>query len=460
MASLNNLLNIPDASRINKKGSSLEDYTLPLSAYQGYDTRSRLGASVGRALGGVVEEKVSQMEQNALRKKRLQQMQDSAGALRGIIPEEQIPAFLQLAYEQPALAKVILDNTLKQMGSPDYNSMLLTQEGEDVEQMQPPEIMQQETPPQELSVEGQQPELMTQQPVAGQEAQDTGEQYLKKQKDLETSLGRAASSMYPLIPRPKFTNNAMKDKELMKQYNQEVNNRSNRIEEYKKRTLKDLQSSDKDLRKRVNELTKVEKARIESDFRLDRIESLTRDPNVDEGNKAWNVFVDFAKNKGLFGIKVDLTGTMTEAAQEINKLSNDFMRSAQEIYGNRLTEMAIRNFLTMIPTLMQSKEGRLRVIHNMRLFNEGSKLRFNVMQDIIKENFGYAPRDLEFLIEKRVGPELDKLGQRFVFEERVPLKEGSKSSGTKTKRSNIITRTLPNGSVVKIDTNTGKIVSE
>jgi hypothetical protein len=100
--------------------------------------------------------------------------------------------------------------------------------------------------------------------------------------------------------------------------------------------------------------------------------------------------------------------------EEFEKLSADFVRDAKTIYGSRLTDADLRNFMTMIPSLSNTKAGKLAIIKNMKALNKGAEIKARHLKEILKEHKGIRPADLQILVEERSKPELDKMAQEFV----------------------------------------------
>jgi hypothetical protein len=99
--------------------------------------------------------------------------------------------------------------------------------------------------------------------------------------------------------------------------------------------------------------------------------------------------------------------------EEFEKLSNDFIREAREIFGARVTDQDLRAFMQIIPTLMQTDAGKNRIIENMRAFNQANHVRYNAMKQIIEANGGKRPANLEFLVDEFTQPQLEKLADQF-----------------------------------------------
>ncbi len=157
-------------------------------------------------------------------------------------------------------------------------------------------------------------------------------------------------------------------------------------------------------------VNKEAKSSKDNNTRLNRIEELN-----EKGNLGIPILNSVLKtiSKGVFGASLDVTGLMTADAQELDKLSSDFIKSAKDLFGARLTDADLSAFMKTIPNLSQTKEGRSRVIKNLKVFNTAASLRKHAMDEIIKERGGTRPRDLESLIEQRVGPQLDALSETF-----------------------------------------------
>lgn len=99
--------------------------------------------------------------------------------------------------------------------------------------------------------------------------------------------------------------------------------------------------------------------------------------------------------------------------EEYEKLTADFIRDAKNVFGARITDADLAAFMQMIPSLAVSDSGKLQIIKNMKNFNEATHIKAKVMKDIIKENNGNRPANLEVLVEERAEPELEKLAQDF-----------------------------------------------
>lgn len=116
---------------------------------------------------------------------------------------------------------------------------------------------------------------------------------------------------------------------------------------------------------------------------------------------------------GFFGFGFNLKSLMSADSQEFDKISSDFVKTAKQYFGSRLTDADLRTFLQTVPTLSMSNAAKRRVIKNMRYFGEASLLKARVMNDIIHKNSGERPKNLMELVDAKVDRKMDKLAQQF-----------------------------------------------
>lgn len=88
------------------------------------------------------------------------------------------------------------------------------------------------------------------------------------------------------------------------------------------------------------------------------------------------------KALNFFGIPIGAFDTAN--AQELEKISNDLTATIQSDYGNRILETEFNTFLKRIPTLLNSEEGRARIIRNMRLYNDAAQAEQKAYLDIYR----------------------------------------------------------------------------
>jgi hypothetical protein len=128
----------------------------------------------------------------------------------------------------------------------------------------------------------------------------------------------------------------------------------------------------------------------------------------DLGSNAFNIFTD-ALEHGLFGLGVNLTSLQTADAQAMKKLSKDFVKNVKEIIGTaRITQAEVMLYLSTIPNLMQSPEGRARIIEtNLELIKLADSKQ-KVASDIVAKNKNKIPDNFDTKILNKMRPKLEK----------------------------------------------------
>jgi len=106
-------------------------------------------------------------------------------------------------------------------------------------------------------------------------------------------------------------------------------------------------------------------------------------------------------------------GVMSGEAQELQKLSTELTSGVTDAYRGRILDFEVRNFAHTLPNLMQSKEGRERVIRNTMLLKDPVALEYKTMKEIIKENGGEVPFGLPEKVTERMEGYLEKFKDDF-----------------------------------------------
>lgn len=134
---------------------------------------------------------------------------------------------------------------------------------------------------------------------------------------------------------------------------------------------------------------------------------------LNELNETGKVRAGFAEQL-LDSVGLNFESLKNAETSEFQKLSLGFFRNLKNIFGGRITNLEVENFLKSIPNLMQNKEGRAAVIRNMALASQGRLVKQQIMEQIAAENEGRYPLDLQEQINKRARPILDALADQLV----------------------------------------------
>ena len=156
---------------------------------------------------------------------------------------------------------------------------------------------------------------------------------------------------------------------------------------------------------------KSAKAAKENDMRLSRMTSL-----LDKGDLNQPLIYSLLEriNKGIFGFGMNFKGDMlSDDSQVFEKLTSDFTKGVKDVFGNKVTATEVALFMKTVPNLTQSHQGKREVIRNWKLLNKAATVKKKAMADIIAMNGGERPKNLTLLVDKKVGPQLDKLAKSF-----------------------------------------------
>jgi hypothetical protein len=168
----------------------------------------------------------------------------------------------------------------------------------------------------------------------------------------------------------------------------------------------------KEFRKATIENAKASRDRLHD---LERMEQLETTGKLDTPG-----YLEFLKRTGL-----DVSTLKSPESQEFEKLSAGFMRDAKSIFGARISNFEIEQFLKAIPSMSQSPEGRKRVIANLKRVARASVEHANAMKEVIGKHKGVPPYDLMEKVDSMVEKKMDALSKMFKkdLERPVPAAE-------------------------------------
>lgn len=129
---------------------------------------------------------------------------------------------------------------------------------------------------------------------------------------------------------------------------------------------------------------------------------------------------------GIMGHGIDLSSMLTEGSQEYEKLIQGFLPEAKAMFGARMTDTDLKEFLKGMPDLLKDRNGKRRMLHNMDIMSDTAILRKKVGDMIIRDNGGRIPNDLETRIDERARKQLDALAEKFKQGFRKPIKSQAK----------------------------------
>ncbi len=380
-------------------------------APQPASTSGGFGKGIGKALTGLTEAKVQkayqkhqlgmQREQERYKQGQLEQALTSMNLPKewALFPESTLNNIIKGKFSQEQARQTAAAKAAKEGNPQDLLDLIMQgqeQEPESSQSMQAFKAPQDEKP-------------FIQQDALTRAAQELGLQKQEEpQKELipiqkPVSKGPSKEQLAKLTPQQleKYLQHQAKEKEAQEKRDLEI----------QKRQDKRQMHWDKETAPVYEDITGKAKVANDSDLRLSRIEELTENGEI--SSPIFETALNILEEGLPWGMRLNLNALRSADSIELGKLSKDFLKDAKQFFGARVTEGEIRLFLQTIPDLSQTKEGRLRIINNMRMFNELARSRADVMNNIIEENGGERPRGLSSMIEVRMKPKVDDVAKRF-----------------------------------------------
>lgn len=127
-------------------------------------------------------------------------------------------------------------------------------------------------------------------------------------------------------------------------------------------------------------------------------------------------YYEFLKRSGL-----DIPALMKPESEEFIKIRQSFLRDAKTIFGGRVTNFEMEQFLKAIPDLSMSPEGRKRVIANMEKLNRLKIKEGDIMRKVIKANKNVPPADLQEQVTDQLEKEREKISEQFKKDLKRPV---------------------------------------
>jgi len=130
----------------------------------------------------------------------------------------------------------------------------------------------------------------------------------------------------------------------------------------------------------------------------------------DSGKLIPSLYQNFLKRVGL-----DWAAFKNPESEEYEKMSAGFVRGAKDIFGGRVAVQEMTFFMKTIPTLMNTETGRRLVTKALEHIAAGKILRGEETDAVLAEYERRGlppPYNLRGIVDRRVGPKLDKLGQQ------------------------------------------------
>lgn len=171
----------------------------------------------------------------------------------------------------------------------------------------------------------------------------------------------------------------------------------------------------------------------------DRLEDLSRLEELEtEGLDAPST-IEAYKNIGL-----DIPAFLNDPTQEANKIIQSFSRDIGKSFKGSISQFELEQFLNTIPSLLQSPEGRKRVVSSFKKMYRLKSEYGKQTRNIISENGGIPPLDLEEVREERMNPLREKIKKQFRedLKRKAPEGEDKFTAALKVGGSKLVGKTL------------------
>lgn len=156
----------------------------------------------------------------------------------------------------------------------------------------------------------------------------------------------------------------------------------------------------KKMREAILEKSKAAKEQLRE---YERMEELEQTGKLDTPG-----YVEFLERSGL-----SIPALTNPESEEFKKIQMQFMNGMRSVFGGKVSNLEMTNFLSAIPTLSNSPQGRKRILANLKYLAKADMAYSDAMKEIIKENKGTPPLDLGEQIDDRIGSKLDAIAKKF-----------------------------------------------
>lgn len=374
-----------------------------------------LGGQLKSALGQIGQVKLQQMMQ------RHQQAESAKGFKAAGLPEG-------LAYLPQQVQAAYVKNYMKRPGDEALGNALNLLDPESTAAPQPIAGYKQDNNDQLTSLLG----ISKPGDTLGQDIGIQPEQQSMAQEQPKLSTSKAET---PIIqstaPMAKISAMTAEKKQALNQLLKQLTPAQRKqFEAEKSKREKDLRLEqreiDKEYKPYVTETGNKAKGAKDANLRLDRMEKLINTKNLSRPR-----FVGLLNTlkKGVFGFGADFTSLLTPESQEFDKLSQDMVKGIKDVFGSKILQTEVDNFMKTIPSLTQNREGKKRVIYDLRLMNEASMTKDAALKQIRAANGGHIPPNVDDLVDKIAGPKLDAIADKLREGWKKPEKEPKPSKG-------------------------------
>lgn len=189
-----------------------------------------------------------------------------------------------------------------------------------------------------------------------------------------------------------------------------------------------------------------ESDKIEAKRSADYADQIVRDYSAAESSKnRLNQQLTAAKSgllptpamvKTMDFLGIPLSVFSNPLAEGYDKNVNEYIKDVSNYFPGQIRVAEIEPYMKTIPTLLNSDAGKELIIENQQIINEQKEANYEAYKQILKENNGRKPRNLDVEILERTKAKRQELGERLKenFEKAVQMTSfptGKVNAGTK-----------------------------
>jgi len=141
--------------------------------------------------------------------------------------------------------------------------------------------------------------------------------------------------------------------------------------------------------------TELAKQTESNDHLLDTLKEM--DTFSESGKMTDSAWLQFMEKLGL-----DLNILKSPETEAYQALEKEFLQDLKSIFGGRISNLEMQNFLRGIPRATNTPEGRKMISKRLKAVYKAKSLKFKTMREIIKENGGIPPLDLQDQVFERM----------------------------------------------------------
>lgn len=145
---------------------------------------------------------------------------------------------------------------------------------------------------------------------------------------------------------------------------------------------------------KLNELADTQRNLRIQNARFERLENLFQDPSKFPSATMAAALSKEGQLRPIFGAQ------LSPEAQEAVKLIQDELSGAKDTFGARVTNFDVGQYLKRLPSLMNTPEGRTRVLRDLKLINQINQFQNEELLKIFDEHGG--PGSIPFSTAERI----------------------------------------------------------